>query len=101
MIRNQLKSFKKVFKVGTVLPVILFCAYTKPGWFPVIRRSLTPLLMWDFVIGCSHSRCGSSGLAVEPVCDLGASLCVQWAHEPDHCSSLRADRATASQLLQR
>lgn len=65
----------------------------KTVWFPVIN--------WDILIGCSHSGCGSSGLAVEPVCDLRASVHAQRAHRPCHRSSLHADQAATAQLLQR
>ncbi len=65
----------------------------KTVWFPVIN--------WDILIGCSHSGCGSSGLAVEPVCDLRAGVCAQWACKPCHRSLLHADQATTAQLLQR
>lgn len=92
---TNLSNFFSQSKPKTQL--ILIYVDTKPGWFPVIKQLL---LIWDFLVGCSHSRRGSSGLAVEPVCDLRASLCAQWAHKPGHCSSLHADQATTRQLLQ-
>lgn len=65
------------------------------------QLQLALLLIWDSLIGCSHSRCGSSGLAVEPLCDFRAGLQARRAHKPHRRSSVHAYQATTTQLLQR
>lgn len=59
------------------------------------------LLIWDFLIGCSHSRCGSWGPAVESLRGLRAGVRAQRAHKSGQRSSICADQATTAQLLQR
>lgn len=58
-------------------------------------------VLFLLLIGRSHSRCGSSDLAVEPLCELAAGVFAQWAHRPRRRRLLHADHETTAQLLQR